>query len=828
MSIVIVNKDFSVSLPESFGYQISQWDNDPNCAAVLVNYKKAPKDNQQIAADSSSDEDELYRIEFSVQTVLDGTAEVTQDSVSNALKEIAVMMEDNFKSKFGSIVSQTVKTVLNTPYAKAGYALINGVIAAMGEEIKVKIYHILVASKWALYQGHAMINGDLHTNDQETIEKLLSSIKESGQRSIAEKKNTSVQEVTTIKYNKNQYYTLGEIKLPVPDGMYYAASEINPSIPNGVEIQSGEQKYEFIVSGKKIDNPSVYMDSVFGYSVVKPQPFTTLSWFTNTPQDIAQQISQNLSVENAKNYGSSSNYSCLVAKRFFVVLWTPFKKSEDPKTSNDYWESITFSVITKSMSYHGTAFANGSTSKLDHTAVFQQFLNRIFPTYEEEINDDGLLENPLNLKNLIEAAGGTVVDWPGNQQQKDNLWEDNQERKMEEEKRREQEQARKKEEEKRREQELARKKEEKKQQEQNEKNELDNVQNLERAALADAKEYYNDYASKLSQDIKEAEEKRKAAIDAEKEKKETERDLLVKSIHESKEKLSTLNIFQGKQKKQLKQFVENGEKQLQAIEESIQNPSNAEIQKLDTKLTSLRSEYNDLEKKKKETEKEIKDAFSEYKSHLSSYYTYFHAPSNNKPKLLSNDPLGGKSKHLKELIAEHCALYDDSTISEMQRQIPELSSYSNQVIASLVRQLIEEGRLKKRTVGGKSVFSLDYSGTSKGKKEETVIDDRGWDIHKKPLPPTFDKFKNKIQGKSSSGRKTSTTTSEEERIAASILKVLENSPPKTLTEIVKLDFSFYLSQFNNQRIASTIRNLVESGKIEKTVMKGKSYFSIKR
>ena len=612
-----------------------------------------------------------------------------------------------------------------------------------------------------------------------------------------------------IRYDKNQYYTLGEIKLPVPDGFHYSALRLDRTIPNGALLPKNNDSYSFVVSTDRVSSLDEYKDGLFGYSITQPSDFDTKSWYYGPMNDLVGQLIEQLNSQFSEQYGMDITFDCIVAQRFFVLLCAIFMMGEDPK-SDDFWMSITFTAITKSKHYQGTAFVNGALDKVDYKTIFMDFIRLIEPADTVAINDDGLLENPTNLKNLIEAFGGTVVDWPGKKTTKVTPWEDEQ---IKEEKHREQNSTRKIEAEKRR--------------EVSKKSELDSSKDLEKAELTNIEEYYKEYAIKLSKDIDDTIKKRDEAIHTEKANKERMREELKNSIQDCRQKLSTLNIFQGKQKKQLKQSVEDGEKQLKTIEESIQHPSNEEIRQLDKKAIILRTEYNDLEKKKKETEKEIKAAFSEYRSHLTSYYAYLNAPSNNKPKLLSNDPLGGASEHLKNRIVEYCAIHDDSSISDMQRQIPELSSYSNQLIASLVRQLIDEGRLKKRTSGGRTVLSVDFSNTSRSKKGETVIDDRGWNIHKKPIPPTFEELKKKMQGKSSpSSKKTTTVTSIEDRITEKILEVLADGNSRTPTEIAKSDV--YLSDYNNQRIASTLRNLVESGRIERTVWKGKSYFSIKK
>ena len=63
-------------------------------------------------------------------------------------------------------------------------------------------------------------------------------------------------------------------------------------------------------------------------------------------------------------------------------------------------------------------------------------------------------------------------------------------------------------------------------------------------------------------------------------------------------------------------------------------------------------------------------------------------------------------------------------------------------------------------------------------------------------------------------------------IKATILTVMEKSPEHlfTVTELYKADAD--LAEFSNQRIFALLRQLVNAGKVKKTIDKRKFYFSV--
>ena len=61
----------------------------------------------------------------------------------------------------------------------------------------------------------------------------------------------------------------------------------------------------------------------------------------------------------------------------------------------------------------------------------------------------------------------------------------------------------------------------------------------------------------------------------------------------------------------------------------------------------------------------------------------------------------------RNLIVEYLAVAESAkTCTEIAKGISELSDFNNQKVASLMRQLVEAGRVTKATVKGKSLFSL--------------------------------------------------------------------------------------------------------------------------
>ena len=372
--------------------------------------------------------------------------------------------------------------------------------------------------------------------------------------------------MASIQYSKNQYYTLGEIKLPVPDGFYYSASSLDNKIPNGSLLPKGDQRYSFVVSKNKISSLDEYKDGLFGYSFTQPGDFDTKAWYLGPLDDIVGQITDQLNTQYSAQYGLDISFDCIVAQRFFVLLCATFMIGENPK-SDDFWMSITFSAITKSKHYSGTAFVNGALDKVDYKSIFMDFIRRIEPAKTEDINDDGLLENPLNLKNLIEAFGGTVVDWPGKEEQ---------DRAKEEEKKRKEEEARRKEEEHRKEEEKRRQAEER-----------------QRKAAEKQKQAENESeAEKIKEQI--------SSLDREFQSNSSKTDAREQEIRSEiatlEGKKKALGLFHGKEKAEIKSQIEALRKSIQSLQEK-QSKANSQYeekkQKLNKKLSILQLKKGD-------------------------------------------------------------------------------------------------------------------------------------------------------------------------------------------------------------------------------------------
>lgn len=61
----------------------------------------------------------------------------------------------------------------------------------------------------------------------------------------------------------------------------------------------------------------------------------------------------------------------------------------------------------------------------------------------------------------------------------------------------------------------------------------------------------------------------------------------------------------------------------------------------------------------------------------------------------------------RQLIAEFLAIQTEGrTCTEIAKGVSELSDFNNQKVAALMRQMVEEGIVRKATVKGKSLFSL--------------------------------------------------------------------------------------------------------------------------
>lgn len=90
----------------------------------------------------------------------------------------------------------------------------------------------------------------------------------------------------------------------------------------------------------------------------------------------------------------------------------------------------------------------------------------------------------------------------------------------------------------------------------------------------------------------------------------------------------------------------------------------------------------------------------------------------------------------------------------------------------------------------------------------------------------FCKDEKGLLAKKNSGDKKPTKTQEEnEGFKAKILDFLgQQTEGKTCTEILKGIPEF--ADFNNQKVAALVRQLADSGKVEKATVKGKSLFSL--
>ena len=67
-----------------------------------------------------------------------------------------------------------------------------------------------------------------------------------------------------------------------------------------------------------------------------------------------------------------------------------------------------------------------------------------------------------------------------------------------------------------------------------------------------------------------------------------------------------------------------------------------------------------------------------------------------------------KNEHYKELILMYMDFSNKYTITDIMRLDPELSALSNQTVSALVRQLKDEGKLKREEIQRKAYFSLNW------------------------------------------------------------------------------------------------------------------------
>ena len=64
------------------------------------------------------------------------------------------------------------------------------------------------------------------------------------------------------------------------------------------------------------------------------------------------------------------------------------------------------------------------------------------------------------------------------------------------------------------------------------------------------------------------------------------------------------------------------------------------------------------------------------------------------------------AKYKALILAFLAAQKSGKTCTEIAKGVPELSSFNNQKVAALTRQLVEAGKVNKTTVKGKSIFTV--------------------------------------------------------------------------------------------------------------------------
>ena len=156
---------------------------------------------------------------------------------------------------------------------------------------------------------------------------------------------------------------------------------------------------------------------------------------------------------------------------------------------------------------------------------------------------------------------------------------------------------------------------------------------------------------------------------------------------------------------------------------------------------------------------------------------------------------------IKEMIMDVLSFNGSYTITEIQNKSNELSRYSNQRVAAILRQMVESGEVKKTVTNHKSYFEIGICDNSKEKREigySTTENER----------PYITK-----------------TQMENERLKKNILDALSVCGPSTVTEIH--DNNYELSQYSTQRISALLRQLVQEGTVTKTVSKKIAYFEVK-
>ena len=152
--------------------------------------------------------------------------------------------------------------------------------------------------------------------------------------------------------------------------------------------------------------------------------------------------------------------------------------------------------------------------------------------------------------------------------------------------------------------------------------------------------------------------------------------------------------------------------------------------------------------------------------------------------------------------------------------MPELSDFNNQKVATLVRQLRLSGDVNVEEIKGKAYFSLASAALIVRNNEDSIqsIAEKKFPLPTEPEMPAF------MQSSKTSDRKNTAAQMRDENYKSLILEFLCGGGEYTVTELI--NHVPELSDFSNQKVASLVRQLRLSGRVNVEEVNGKSYISL--
>ncbi len=324
--------------------------------------------------------------------------------------------------------------------------------------------------------------------------------------------------------------------------------------------------------------------------------------------------------------------------------------------------------------------------------------------------------------------------------------------------------------------------------------------------------YMSEREKKMRNELASLERKLDNAVKAETTKLEKEIAKTESNINDKKTSLDNLGFLQLSKKKELRLAIEEEEKTLERLKTDIQRPDNDGIRSTKQAIDKKKNEIKAFGSSKNAIITKIKEACSVYVERLGYYYDYKNADPENRPALMSSEPVPGLKSKVKAEVQSVLSFTYHETIKEMQESNPSLADYSSQYLAGILRQFIEDGVAEKESAGGKTYFS--GTGKSPSNKntnsKKTVINDVGWNINQKPLAPTLESI---VSDTTPYKKRSAQTGSQTDIVRGLIIEFLAKNRGSlyTLDEIQRNCDALW--PFSTKYLSSIINSLAQSGKV---------------